>query len=349
MRRLPVTILAATGIVGQRFVQMLDEHPWFEIKALVASRASAGKAYRHACSWKLDAPMPASIGGMAIKSLGEDLPGELVFSALPGRIARKAEAELARAGHIVCSNASAYRLESDVPLLIPEINPDHLALISRQRREREWPGFIVTSPNCTTTAIALPLKPLDDAFGLEKVIATSMQAASGAGYPGVSSLDLLDNVVPFIAGEEEKIETETRALLGSLNSGDRVPSPVEIGAHANRVPVIDGHLVCLSIELQRRASGDEAVEILRAFRGNTNADTLPSAPPVPLLVAEAQDRPQPRLDRYLNDGMSVVLGRVRSCPSLDLRMVSLVHNTLRGAAGGAILNAELLYQRGYLE
>ena len=348
MRKIPVSILAATGIVGQRFVQLLSDHPWFEIASLVASDSSAGKEYRSACSWKLETPMPPDLAKLTIRSMDEEFPGELVFSALPGRVAREAEPRLARGGRVVCSNASAHRLQPDVPLLIPEVNADHLALIDKQRRDQNWKGLIVTSPNCTTTAIALPLKPLAEAFGLSKIVAVSMQAASGAGYPGVPWIDLNDNVVPFIGGEEEKIEAETRALLGTVEGGGRTDADVEIGAHANRVAVSDGHTVCLSIELEQKPTVEEAVEQLRAFTGVKFPEALPSAPPSPLVVMSEHDRPQPRMDRDVNGGMSVIVGRVRPCNVMDLRMVSLVHNPIRGAAGGAILNADLLYSEGLL-
>jgi aspartate-semialdehyde dehydrogenase len=348
MRKIPVSILAATGVVGQRFVQLLSDHPWFEIASLVASDSSAGKPYQSACSWKLETPMPPDLAKLTVMSMDEEFPGKLVFSALPGSVAREAEPRLAREGRVVSSNASAHRLDPDVPLLIPEVNADHLELIDKQRRDQNWTGLIVASPNCTTTAIALPLKPLAEAFGLTKVVAVSMQAASGAGYPGVAWMDLHDNVVPLIRGEEEKIEAETRALLGTIEGGGRQDADVEIGAHANRVPVADGHTVCLSIELRQKPTPEEVVEKLRAFTGMHFPGPFPSAPPSPLVVLNEHDRPQPRMDRNVNRGMSVIVGRVRRCPVMNLRMVSMVHNTIRGAAGGAILNAELLYSEGLL-
>ncbi|MDF1500923.1 MAG: aspartate-semialdehyde dehydrogenase [Anaerolineales bacterium] len=348
MPKLPVSILGATGIVGQRFVQGLHDHPWFEIKALVASHSSAGKTYREACSWKIDAPMPAEIGDLVLGSLEQKLPGRLVFSALPSGAAREIEAKLAAQDHVVCTNASAFRLEPDVPLIIPEVNAAHLSLIAKQRESRGWPGYIVASPNCTTTAIALPLKPLAEAFGLRKVVAVSMQAISGAGYPGLSMMDVMGNVLPFISGEEEKMEVETKILLGSVEAGERRPSTVEISAHANRVPVLDGHMVCLSIEFEEEGSIERVSGVMRAFEAASPYYELPSAPDSPLVLHDHSDRPQPGLDRYANEGMSVVVGRVRPCPSLHIRMVSLVHNTIRGAAGGAIMNAELLYGEGLL-
>jgi aspartate-semialdehyde dehydrogenase len=272
----------------------------------------------------------------------------LVFSALPSGVARQIEPELAAGGHVVCSNASAFRLEEDVPLLIPEVNPDHLGLIEKQQERRGWTGFIVASPNCTTTAIALPLKPLDQAFGLRQAVAVSMQAISGAGHPGVSMLDLMGNVVPRIGGEEEKMEVETQKLLGTLQEGEIRPAAAAISAHANRVPVLDGHIVCLSLKFEDKPTPAQAVEAMRAFEAPSSNETLASAPVAPLVVQDQADRPQPRLDRDVNEGMSVVVGRVRECATLDIRMVTLVHNTIRGAAGGALLNAELLYRQGWL-
>jgi aspartate-semialdehyde dehydrogenase len=272
----------------------------------------------------------------------------LAFSALPADIAREVEPAFARAGYAVCSNASAFRQERDVPLLIPEVNAGHLALVEWQRAERGWPGLIVTSPNCTTTGIAMPLKPLDDAFGLRRVLAVSMQAISGAGYPGVASLDVLDNVIPYIGGEEEKIERETQLLLGRIVNGQRVAADVVISAQANRVPVLDGHTVCLSLGFETRPSVEQAKAVLSSFRGPEVVRGLPSAPAHPLLVRQEPDRPQPRRDRDAEGGLAVTIGRVRECPLLDLRLVSVSHNTLRGAASGSILNAELLVARGYV-
>jgi aspartate-semialdehyde dehydrogenase len=349
MAKIPVAILGATGAVGQRFVQLLAGHPWFEIVALAASDRSVGRPYADACNWVIAADPPPFISEMTVSPLEPTVSGRLVFSALPADVAREVEPTFARAGYAVCSNASAFRQEPDVPLLIPEVNADHLTLVERQRAARGWPGLIVTSPNCTTTGIAMPLKPLDDAFGLRRVFAVSMQAISGAGYPGIASLDILGNVVPYIGGEEEKIERETQLLLGRIVNGRRIAADVVVSAQANRVPVLDGHTICLSLGFETRPSVEEAEAVLAGFRGPEVVRGLPSAPERPLLVRREPDRPQPRRDRDAEGGMAVTVGRVRECSLLDLRLVSVSHNTLRGAASGSILNAELLVARGYIQ
>jgi len=347
--RIPVAVLGATGAVGQRFVQLLANHPWFEIAALAASERSSGRRYADACNWVIPGDPPPSLGDMTLDPLKANLKGRIAFSALPSSVASRVEPLFAQAGYAVCSNASAYRQEPDVPLVIPEINADHLRLIERQRARREWPGLIVTSPNCTTTGIALPLKPLDAAFGLRRAFVASMQAISGAGYPGVASLDILGNVIPYIEGEEEKVEMETRILLGAVTDGSRTEADVTISAQTNRVPVLDGHTICLSLGFDRSPSVAEAVEALTSFRGPENVMALPSAPASPIIVRTEPDRPQPRRDRDAAGGMAVTVGRVRPCPILDLRLVSVSHNTLRGAASGSILNAELLVAEGYVQ
>jgi aspartate-semialdehyde dehydrogenase len=327
----------------------LAEHPWFEIAALAASERKVGQRYGDACRWILSGDPPAFIMEREIQAVEPSLPGRIVFSALPAPIAREVEPRFARAGYMVCSNASAFRYEQDVPLIIPEVNADHLVLIERQRLERGWSGLIVTSPNCTTTGIVMPLKPLDEAFGLKKVFAVTMQAISGAGYPGIPSLDILDNVVPYIKGEEEKVERETRLLLGSLDDGKRSEPGLAISAQANRVPVLDGHTVCLSLGFERKTSVEEVVSALENFKGPAHLQALPSAPEHPITVRLQPDRPQPRRDRDGGAGMLVTVGRIRECPLLDIRLVSVSHNTLRGAASGSILNAELLVAEGHLE
>jgi aspartate-semialdehyde dehydrogenase len=349
MNRIPVAVLGATGAVGQRFARLLAGHPWFEVVALAASDRSVDRPYAQACNWVIPGDPPPDLRGMTVRPLEPTLPARLVFSALPGRVARQVEPRFAGAGYAVCSNASAYRYEPDVPLLVPEVNADHLALVERQRAGRGWPGLIVTSPNCTTTGIALALKPLNDAFGLRRVLAVSMQAISGAGYPGVASLDILDNVIPHIEGEEAKIERETRLLLGHVVDGRRVEAGCTVSAQANRVPVLDGHTICLSLGFERPPLPGEAMEALETFSGPERVRRLPGAPERPLLVRHEPDRPQPRRDRDARAGMAVSVGRVRECPLLDLRLVVVVHNTLRGAAGGAILNAELLVAAGYVQ
>ncbi|MGD8626922.1 MAG: aspartate-semialdehyde dehydrogenase [Anaerolineae bacterium] len=349
MSKIPVAVLGATGAVGQRFVQLLAGHPWFEITALAASERSAGQPFGQVANWVIPGDPPPGLAGMAVRPLVPDLPARIVFSALPGDVARQVEPAFALAGYAVCSNASAFRQAPGVPLLIPEVNAHHLALVERQRAERGWPGLIVTSPNCTTTGLVLPLKPLDEAFGLRRVLAVSMQAISGAGYPGVASLDILGNVVPYIPGEEEKIEAETRLLLGRLEGDRRIEADVAVSAQANRVPVLDGHTICLSLGFARAPAVDEAIAALENFRGPDLVRDLPSAPARPVLVRREPDRPQPRRDRDAGAGLAVTVGRVRPCPLLDLRLVSVSHNTLRGAASGSILNAELLVRAGLVE
>lgn len=350
MEKIRVGILGATGAVGQRFVQLLVGHPWFEITVLAASERSAGKRYADACRWILRGDMPEAVRDMVLEYGAPGLACDLIFSALPANIAREVEPPFAEAGYAVCSNASAYRMEPDIPLLIPEVNPDHTALIEVQRRRRGWRGFIVTNPNCTTTHLVSALKPLHDAFGLEKVFMVSMQAISGAGYPGVPSLDILDNVIPYISGEEEKVESEPRKLLGRL-IGDHIEmAPFRISAHCNRVAVRNGHTECVSVALQRQASRDEIIEALRSFQGLPQKLGLPHAPQPPILIREEIDRPQPRMDRLAGSvpGMATVVGRIRPCPLLDWKFVVLGHNTIRGAAGGALLNAELLVAQGWI-
>lgn len=348
MKKLKVGILGATGAVGQRFVQLLVDHPWFEVAALAGSERSEGRRYADACRWVLSEPLPVEIGELVVQSPEPGLDVDLVFSALPSEVAREVEPAFAAVGYVVCSNASAFRMAPDVPLIIPEINGDHLSLIPAQRARRGWDGLIVTSPNCTTSGIVFALKPLDDAFGVRRVFAVTMQAVSGAGYPGVSSLDIHDNVLPYIGGEEDKIEQEPRVLLGRVEGGRQVQKELTVSAQANRVPVLDGHTACISVELAEKPPIAELVATLEAFRAPAAVRDLPSAPARPLIVRHESDRPQPRRDRDAEGGMAVSVGRVRPCPLLDYRMISVSHNTLRGAAGGAILNAELLVAQGYV-
>jgi aspartate-semialdehyde dehydrogenase len=348
MSRILVAVLGATGAVGQRFVQLLADHPWFEISALAASERSAGQRFEEVAKWVIPGDPPPGLGEMPVLPLDPSLPAQIVFSALPGKVAAEVEPAFAQAGYAVCSNASAYRQAADVPLLIPEVNADHVEMIAQQRAMQGWTGLIVTSPNCTTTGLCLPLKALDAAFGARQVSAVSMQAISGAGYPGIPSLDILNNVVPYIGGEEEKIEQETRLLLGRMEGRRRVEAEAVVSAQANRVPVLDGHTVCMSVAFERRPTVEEAVAALADYQGPEVVRSLPSAPRHPILVRAEPDRPQPRRDRDAGRGMAVTVGRVRPCPLLDLRLVSVSHNTLRGAAGGSILNAELLVATGYV-
>jgi aspartate-semialdehyde dehydrogenase len=348
MEKLQVAVLGATGMVGQRFIQLLQGHPWFEITALTGSERTAGRSYGEACRWLLDGAMPPAVRAMPVLGSDAALDTPLVFSALPSGAAAEVEERLAAAGHVVCSNASTYRMTPDVPLLIPEVNPDHLELIEVQRKRRGWRGAIVTNPNCTSTPVTMALRPLVNAFGVSKVWLVSMQALSGAGYPGVASYDALDNVIPYIGGEEEKVEREPQKMLGALNGEQVAPAAFAMSAHCNRVPVLEGHLECLSVALERPASPDEVVAALREFRALPQELRLPSAPPQPVIVREEPDRPQIRRDRDAGGGMATVVGRVRPCPILDYKLVALAHNTIRGAAGGSLLNAELMREQGYL-
>lgn len=344
--KIPVAVLGATGAVGQRFVQLLAEHPWFQLTALGASERSSHKEYQDACGWHLNEPMPDSVKEMEVIPVEPGMEAGIVFSALPADLAREIEPQFAEAGYVVCSNASAFRLDPCVPVIIPEVNVDHLALLKRQKEVYGWQGSIITSPNCTTTGIALPLKPIDVDFGIKKVFAVSMQAVSGAGYPGISYLDIQDNVIPFVNGEEEKMERESRALLGKMEGYQRVDADFIFSAQSNRVPVSDGHTICLSLELKKKANIEAIKKSLKEFQSPLINQKLPSMPEFPIIVREEVDRPQPRKDRDSGEGMQVTVGRIRPCPLLDVRMVSVVHNTLRGAAKGAILNAELLVAEG---
>ena len=346
--KIPVGILGATGTVGQRFIQLLADHPWFEIAALAASDRSAGKPYAQACHWLQSAPIPDPIGAMEVQPLEADLDCRVVFSALPSDVAAQVEERCARAGNAVCSNASAHRMDEDVPLLVPEVNPEHTALIEVQRRRRGWPGLIATSANCSTTQLVLALKPLHEAFGLRALSIVTLQAVSGAGYPGVASLDILGNVVPYIGGEEEKLETETIKMLGRLAEGVIHPAETVISAQCNRVPVRDGHVECISAAFEDKPDLAALISALETFRGPPEVADLPSTPEQPIRVRREPDRPQPLLDRDAGGGTAVTVGRVRPCPVLDYKWVLLGHNTLRGAAGGSIHNAELLVRQGYI-
>lgn len=345
--RIPVAILGATGSVGQRFIQLLANHPWFRVHEVVASDRSAGKTYGAAADWRLETLIPDDIAGLTVKSLGGNLESRLLFSGLDSSVAGEAEEEYARLGCAVISNSRNHRMDADVPLLIPEVNADHLGSIETQRRRH--PGYIVTNPNCSVVGLAMALAPLERAFGVEAVQVTTMQAISGAGYAGVPSYAILDNVIPYIGGgEEEKIETEPRKILGSWNDERFTDAPMKISAQVNRVPTIDGHLMTISVRLRTPAQQDEVRNAIESFEGEPQRLGLPTAPKHALFYIDADDRPQPRLDRDRENGMSVSVGRLRPCPILDYRLVALVHNTIRGAAGAAILNAELLEAKGLL-
>ncbi len=342
-RKLRVGILGATGVVGQRFIQLLEDHPQFEVTALAASGRSQGKTYAEACTWRLPGEMPERVKEIVVQSPAPPLDCDFVFSSLPGEIAGDAEESFARAGFPVITNSSPHRMDADVPLLIPEVNPEHLELIAAQRSARGYErGYIVTNPNCSTIVIAMALAPLHRNFGVESCIATTMQAISGAGYPGVASLDITDNVLPFIGDEEEKIESETVKILGRVDGATIKVAEMKVSAQCNRVNVIDGHLASMRVKLSQTASLDQVRSALSSFTSLPQELNLHSAPARPIIVRDEVDRPQPRLDRDAGLGMSVTIGRIARDNVLDYRFMALGHNTIRGAAGAAILNAELL-------
>jgi aspartate-semialdehyde dehydrogenase len=349
--KIPVAVLGATGTVGQRFVQLLANHPWFEVTAVTGSERTVGRPYSEGVQWKIEGQPPAAAGELIVQpttpnlAVGGQTP--IVFSALPTPLAREAEPQFAAAGFAVFTNASPFRLTPDVPLLIPEVNPDHLGLIETQRVNRGWPGFIVANANCSTTSAILPLKIWQDIFGLEAALLVTLQAISGAGYPGVASLDIMDNVVPYIGGEDGKLESEPKKLLGTFREGEVAWADIKLSAQANRVPVVDGHLASVSVKLGQAASAEEGIAALKEWQPAAVYRELPSGLARPLRYHPAPDRPQPRLDRDAGDGLAWTVGKVRACDVLDLRFVALAHNTLRGAASGSILNAELAVVMGY--
>ncbi|MFA4921922.1 MAG: aspartate-semialdehyde dehydrogenase [Candidatus Neomarinimicrobiota bacterium] len=343
--KIPVGILGATGSVGQKFIELLAEHPWFEIAAVAASDRSAGKAYRDAAHWFMSKPLPSRIADMTVKACEPDLPCRIVFSGLDASVAGEIETNFAKAGYIVISNSRNHRSDPDVPILVPEVNADHLEIVKTQQNGQ---GAIITNPNCAATGLVVALKPLLDKFGLSKVNVVTMQAISGAGYPGVASLDIIDNVVPFIGGEEGKLESEPQKILGNYCDGRIEPAQFKVSASCNRVAVTDGHMECVSVKLARKPSANEIITEWREFRGEPQRLKLPSAPANPLCYFEENNYPQPKLHRLLGDGMTVAIGRLRECPILDYKFVLLSHNTIRGAAGGAILNAELFVAKGGL-
>ncbi len=341
-RKIPVGILGATGSVGQKFIQLLIDHPWFEINELVASQQSAGKTYAQAVTWIQESPLPEEIASKKILSSNATLQSPILFSALDARVAEAIEQHYAAAGHIVISNARNHRFHPQVPLLIPEVNPEHLEAIFRQSFGK---GVIVTNPNCSTTGLVLALKPLHQAFGVKKVQVVTLQALSGAGFPGVPSVQLTDNVLPYIKNEEEKMESEPLKLLGQWNGQAFEQAQITISASCNRVPVIDGHLENVSLELDQKVTAEQIIEAWQTFKALPQQLELPTAPLQPIHYFSQNDLPQPRLQRNLEGGMAVSVGRLRPCPVLDFKFVVLSHNTIRGAAGGAILNAELLVAR----
>ncbi|MGI9042016.1 MAG: aspartate-semialdehyde dehydrogenase [Gemmatimonadales bacterium] len=348
-RKIPVSILGATGTVGQKFVRLLADHPWLEIGAVAASSASAGRRYGDVVRWREAVPLPDRVAELTIGQCAPPLEGAIVFSALDAEVAGPIEQAFARAGAHVVSNTRTHRMEADVPLLIPEANAHHLALLERQRQSRGWSGAILTNPNCSTAALALALAPLHRAFGIERLFVSTMQAVSGAGYPGVASLDIVGNVIPHIEGEEEKIERESRKILGVLKNGAVEPAEFAVSAHTNRVAVIEGHLETISVGFRSKVLPEDAAAVLRDFRAPPCVADLPSTPARAIEVESRPDRPQPRLDLERGGGMTVTVGRIRPCPILDLRMVILGHNTVRGAAGQAVQIAELLVAEGRVE
>ncbi len=343
--KIPVAILGATGSVGQKFIELLSNHPWFEVKELAASERSAGKKYKDAVNWILSSPLPDKIGNLIVKDCIPNLKSKIAFSGLDANVAGEIETEFAKAGYYVISNSRNHRFDTDVPLLIPEINPDHLELIKKQK----YKGAIVTNPNCSTIGLAITLKPLQDKFGLEAVNVVTMQALSGAGYPGVSSLDIVDNVIPFIGGEEKKMETEPLKILGSLKNGKVKNLDLKISAQCNRVAVIDGHMEAVQIKLKKKATPEEIINVWKSFKAIPQKLKLPLAPANPIYYFEQDKYPQPKLHRNIDKAMAVSIGRLRECSLFDYKFVILSHNTVRGAAGGALLNAELMLKMNYFK
>ena len=351
--RIPVAVLGATGMVGQRFIELLQGHPWFELVALAASEQHGGRSYTEVTRWRLPgSEMPASVARLPVLACRpEALAGvKIVFSALPGEVAGEIEAKCARAGMAVFSNAKNYRMAADVPLLVPEVNADHVGAIVQQRKQRNWPGCIVTNANCSATPLVMALKPLQEAFGVRKVMVTTLQAISGAGYPGLPSYDILDNAIPYIGGEEEKVESETLKMLGRWEEGVGFSNaPMVVSAQCNRVATREGHLECASVELERDTSPEEIVAAWQSYTPESRRLRLPSAPEEALVYRSEPDRPQTLRDRDAGHGMTVTVGRLRRCPILSYKFVLLGHNTIRGAAGGSILNAELCVSKGLIE
>ena len=347
--KVSVGVLGATGIVGQRFLQMLEKHPWFEVNWVAASERSEGRAYAEAVRWRMKTAIPARDAALPVSPAKPESAPKIIFAALEAAIAAELEPRFAAAGHIVISNSSALRMQKNVPLVIPEVNAGHLKVLECQSWRRQSGGFVVTNPNCSAIGLVLALAPLEQHFGLEKVMAVTMQAVSGAGYPGVASLDILGNVIPYIAKEEEKMEEETRKLLGEVRDGHIELAEFAMSAQCNRVAVEDGHTVSVAVKLKKKASAPEIIEAWTKFRGLPQELRLPSAPERPVEYLAASDRPQPRFDVDRGAGMTACVGRLRPCGVLDWKFTVISHNTIRGAAGAALLNAELLKAQGYLD
>jgi len=348
MNKIEVGILGATGMVGQHFIRFLDGHPWFRLTWLGASERSAGKRYSEAAKWHLGGLAPDEIAGLTVEEAKPGNAPQLLFSAMDASVATEIEQAFARAGHVVVSNSRNHRMDRDVPLLVPEINPDHLKLIPGQQRARGWKGQIVTNPNCSTVVLTMGLGPLKQ-FGITRVITTTLQAISGAGYPGVPSMDIVGNVIPFIGSEEEKMQQETQKILGNF-AGDHVePLAAKVSAHCNRVPVVDGHTVTVSVEFSSQPTEADLRNAFENFSSVPQQRDLPSAPKRPVQYMPEADRPQPRKDAERERGMAAFIGRLRPCPVFDWKFVALGHNTIRGAAGAAVLNAELMHSEGLLD
>ncbi|WNY25281.1 aspartate-semialdehyde dehydrogenase [Methanolapillus millepedarum] len=342
MAKIKVGILGATGNVGQRFIQVLNNHPWFEISALAASERSAGKAYADVADWKVGTEIPDSVCDMEVVQIDpKNIDADIVFSALPADLALTVEPAFAKEGFVVASNASAFRMQEDIPLVIPEVNPEHLGLIDVQKKNRKWDGCIITNPNCSTIMMSVTLKPLLQ-FGIQNINVATMQAISGAGYNGIYAMSIYDNVVPYIGGEEEKIETETLKIFGSFDGKIVKDADFKVSASCNRVPVIDGHTEAVWADLKSKPKPEAVREAFLKF--DPGLSNLPTEPKHPIIVRDEKDRPQPRLDRDMGKGMSVSVGRIRE----GIRYVALGHNTIRGAAGASVLNAELMHKKGYL-
>lgn len=349
MQKIDVAILGATGAVGQRFIQLLDNHPWFRVAEVIGSSRSAGKSYGEAAHWILNGNPPADVANLTVKALDDSFDSPIVFSALPKEAAITREMELAAAGYVVCTNASANRMVEDVPLLLPEVNAEHIQLIDVQRQNRGWTtGALIANSNCTVMPVVMALKPLVK-YGITKLHLVSEQAISGAGYPGVSSMDILDNIVPYVPSDENKMETESLKMLGTFSDGIIDELQMIVGATCTRVPVIDGHVVNMSVELAEKPDFDTIINDWTTYQGIEPISSLPSAPEYPLQYLTQIDRPQPRRDRDAGNGMMTSIGRLRECPILGYKFASLTHNTIRGAAGCSILNAELLAVKGYIQ
>lgn len=348
-KKIPVAILAATGTVGQRFVQLLADHPWFEVVVVTGSERTVGRPYGDGVNWKLLGEPPEKIANLIVQPTEPGFEVQVCFSALPTSQARELEPAFAKAGHIILTNASPYRMDPYVPLLIPEVNPDHIGMIPRQREKYGWEGYIVANANCSTTSVVLPMQILHQAYGLETAVIVTMQAISGAGHPGVASMDILDNIIPYIGGEDSKVESEPRKLCGTYADGEFKLADFVVSAQTNRVPVFDGHLGSVSVKLKQSASPEEVIQLFQNWRPPALARDLPSLPDPVLIYRPEDDRPQPRLDRDSGKGLAWTVGKVRECPVQDIRFLSLAHNTLRGAASGSVLNAELLVGQGFIK